>query len=262
MRKAIIAVGLMLAGGVCVPAGTTGAGADAAGCVRPTGVQRIVFSAREYPNVRRHFRGALRRGWPRRRVVNRRGADFDEAGERCFHVKKLGRFEAPGHALTADRTRRSRGAGSEYVHSIVDDCSRLAYSDIHPDETAATVTAFTRPPRTNGKVERFNQTLQREWAYALGYASSDARRQALPHWIDHYKRASHPLSARQPPAPSSRSGRHRARQLAQALEQHDRLPAIRERLVGLEARVALAHQPVHEDERKMGQLPLVLPPSR
>jgi hypothetical protein len=30
------------------------------------------------------------------------------------------------------------------VHSIVDDCSRLAYSEIHPDETAATVTAFTR----------------------------------------------------------------------------------------------------------------------
>ena len=59
-------------------------------------------------------------------------------------VKKLGRFETPGHALTADRTRRSRGAGWDYVHSIVDDCSRLAYSEIHPDERAATVTAFTR----------------------------------------------------------------------------------------------------------------------
>ena len=59
-------------------------------------------------------------------------------------VKKLGRFEAPGHALTGDRSRRSRGAGWEYVHSIVDDCSRLAYSEIHDDETAATVTAFTR----------------------------------------------------------------------------------------------------------------------
>ena len=42
-------------------------------------------------------------------------------------VKKLGRFEAPGHVLTADRTKRTRGAGWEYVHSIVDDCSRLAY---------------------------------------------------------------------------------------------------------------------------------------
>jgi Integrase core domain len=59
-------------------------------------------------------------------------------------VKKLGRFEQPGHALTADRTKRSRGAGREYVHSIVDDCSRLAYAEIHDDERAATVTAFTR----------------------------------------------------------------------------------------------------------------------
>lgn len=58
-------------------------------------------------------------------------------------VKKFGRFQAPGHALTADRTKRSPGAGWEYVHSIVDDCSRLAYSEIHQDETAVTVTAFT-----------------------------------------------------------------------------------------------------------------------
>ncbi|HEX3317801.1 MAG TPA: hypothetical protein VHR88_07270 [Solirubrobacteraceae bacterium] len=59
-------------------------------------------------------------------------------------VKKLGRFELAGHALTADRSRRSRGAGWEHVHAIVDDCSRLAYAEIHSDERAATVTAFTR----------------------------------------------------------------------------------------------------------------------
>jgi transposase len=58
-------------------------------------------------------------------------------------VKKLGKFTAPGHKLTGDRTRRSRRVGWEYVHSIVDDCSRLAYSEIHDDETAPTVTAFT-----------------------------------------------------------------------------------------------------------------------
>jgi transposase InsO family protein len=162
-------------------------------------------------------------------------------------VKKLGRFEAPGHALTADRTKRSRGAGWEYVHSIVDDCSRLAYSEIHADEKAATATAFTRraldwfldqgivcerlmtdnafaythshslrqllwrrairhirtrpyTPRTNGKVERFHQTLQREWAYALEYASSEARRQALPHWIHHYnERRTHSALGNRPP---------------------------------------------------------------
>src|SRR5918999_1841241 len=57
------------------PVGDTGAEAGAAECVRPTGLQRIVFSAQKYPNVRRHFRGALRRDWPRRLVLNRRGAD-------------------------------------------------------------------------------------------------------------------------------------------------------------------------------------------
>jgi len=71
----MIVAGMALAGLTSVPARTTGADAGAAECVRPTGVQRIVFSAREYPNVRRHFRGALRRGWPRRLVLNRRGAN-------------------------------------------------------------------------------------------------------------------------------------------------------------------------------------------
>ena len=44
-------------------------------CTKPRGVQRIVFSKSEYPNIRRHFRGALRRGWPRGLIVNRPGAD-------------------------------------------------------------------------------------------------------------------------------------------------------------------------------------------
>ena len=59
-------------------------------------------------------------------------------------TKRFGRFEAPGHAITGDRTVRSRRVGWEFVHSIVDDCSRLAYSEIHDDDKAATVTAFTR----------------------------------------------------------------------------------------------------------------------
>lgn len=46
----------------------------------------------------------------------------------------------------------------------------------------------TRPhrPRTNGKVERFIQTLEREWAYGLTHASLEHRRRALPYWLDHY----------------------------------------------------------------------------
>jgi transposase InsO family protein len=41
-------------------------------------------------------------------------------------------------------------------------------------------------PRTNGKVERFHQTMAREWAYGLSYSSSNARASALPHWLEHY----------------------------------------------------------------------------
>jgi transposase InsO family protein len=41
-------------------------------------------------------------------------------------------------------------------------------------------------PRTNGKVERFHQTMAREWAYGLVYRSHRQRNQALPHWLDHY----------------------------------------------------------------------------
>ena len=46
----------------------------------------------------------------------------------------------------------------------------------------------TRPytPRTNGKAERFIQTLLREWAYAFVYPSSDHRASELEPWMYHY----------------------------------------------------------------------------
>jgi len=47
---------------------------------------------------------------------------------------------------------------------------------------------FTRPyrPRTNGKAERFIQTLLREWAYAVVYRTSEHRARALVPWLDFY----------------------------------------------------------------------------
>ena len=50
---------------------------------------------------------------------------------------------------------------------------------------------FTRAyrPRTNGKAERFIQTLQREWAYARPYENSDQRREVLRPWLRHYNRS-------------------------------------------------------------------------
>lgn len=46
----------------------------------------------------------------------------------------------------------------------------------------------TRPyrPRTNGKAERFIQSLQREWAYGKLYRTSAGRRRALPAWLRYY----------------------------------------------------------------------------
>jgi len=44
-------------------------------------------------------------------------------------------------------------------------------------------------PRTNGKVERFHQTMGREWAHGLAYRSHRQRAQALPHWLTHYNTA-------------------------------------------------------------------------
>ena len=46
----------------------------------------------------------------------------------------------------------------------------------------------TRPytPRTNGKAERFIQSMLREWAYARTYLSSAKRAQVLPIWLRFY----------------------------------------------------------------------------
>ena len=166
-------------------------------------------------------------------------------------VKRFACFSRPGHRVTGDRYRTSAekraGVGWEFCHSIVDDHTRIAYTELHRDEKAPTVTAFveralafyaglginarrlqtdnaftyvhnktlrallharaidhlrTRPytPRTNGKVERYQQTLQREWAYALEYASSEARRASLPHWMRHYnERRTHSALGNRPP---------------------------------------------------------------
>jgi transposase InsO family protein len=47
---------------------------------------------------------------------------------------------------------------------------------------------FTRPyrPRTNGKAERFIQTLTNRWAYGALYGDSAERTAALPGWLTHY----------------------------------------------------------------------------
>jgi len=55
-------------------------------------------------------------------------------------------------------------------------------------------------PRTNGKAERFVQTLCREWAYARPYGSSRERGAALPRWLRRYnERRPHTSLGGKPP---------------------------------------------------------------
>ena len=168
-------------------------------------------------------------------------------------VKKLGRIPDGGGWKAHGRQTGSTGAkkrariGFDYVHSVVDDNSRLAYSEIHPDEQGTTVTAFferailwfaergitirevmtdnhwsytrtalftalltdhkikhlrIRPhcPWQNGKVERFNRTLQTEWAYRHVFESNQARTNALAPWLDTYNtQRRHSALGGQPP---------------------------------------------------------------
>ena len=59
-------------------------------------------------------------------------------------VKKLGKIGRPGHRVSGDRRRRSRGIGWEYLHVAIDDASRLAYAEVLADERATTAAAFLR----------------------------------------------------------------------------------------------------------------------
>jgi transposase InsO family protein len=63
-------------------------------------------------------------------------------------VKKIGKipdgggWRALGRAATVDHRHKKIRIGYDYVHSMVDDHSRLAYSEILPDEKGATCAGF------------------------------------------------------------------------------------------------------------------------
>ena len=66
-------------------------------------------------------------------------------------VKKLGRMSRPGWRMTGGRHRRAAagyqsamGHGWEFCHVAIDDCTRLAYAEVLPDEKATTAIGFLR----------------------------------------------------------------------------------------------------------------------
>ncbi len=92
-------------------------------------------------------------------------------------VKKLGRIPDGGGHRTLGRQagRATRSAmGFDYVHSAVDDHSRLAYSEIHPDEKVATCAGFlTRAAAFfhHHGILRIERVLtDNAWAYRKGLA--------------------------------------------------------------------------------------------
>lgn len=60
-------------------------------------------------------------------------------------------------------------------------------------------------PRCTGKVERFHQTMEREWAKGLRYRNSTARNRALKHWLHHYNEHRLPRLPRRPTTNQPRS---------------------------------------------------------
>jgi Integrase core domain len=87
------------------------------------------------------------------------------------------------------------------VHSVVDDHSRLAYSEILPDEKGVTYAGFLSRAaayfRDRGidHIERvmtdnvwayLNRTLTTEWAYRQAFTTNFARTTALAPWLDYY----------------------------------------------------------------------------
>ena len=181
----------------------------------------------------------------------------DRPGELVhMDVKKIGKIPdgggwRAGVVPQGSKTAQQKKAriGYDYVHSMVDDHSRLAYSEILPDEKGHTCAAFLlraaayftsqgipqieqvitdnhfsyrrsvdmknaittlgarhkfiKPhcPWQNGKAERYNRTLQAEWAYRQLFTSNADRATALAPWLEFYNtRRRHTALGGHPPA--------------------------------------------------------------
>ena len=114
---------------------------------------------------------------------------IDDAS-RLAYVEVLANEQAD---TTADFLRRAliffRGQGIR-VQSVMTDNGSAYVSHLFAQlcQSHSLRHLRTRPytPRTNGKAERFIQTILREWAYYRPYNSSGARTAALSQWLNYY----------------------------------------------------------------------------
>ena len=69
--------------------------------------------------------------------------EHDSPGELVhLDTKRLVRFRAPGHRVTADRTQQSRGAGWQFLHIAIDDHARVAYGELYNNERGRSTARF------------------------------------------------------------------------------------------------------------------------
>ena len=59
-------------------------------------------------------------------------------------IKKLGKIDGIGHRITGNRASRARGVGWDFLHVCVDDASRLADTEILPDERKESAVGFLK----------------------------------------------------------------------------------------------------------------------
>jgi transposase InsO family protein len=148
----------------------------------------------------------------RSEAVRGRGIGYDYVHALVDDHSRLGYAEAlpdeKGSTAAAFLLRAAAyfaAHGIDHIERVLSD-NALAYrrSTAFRDAVAAlgAEQRFIRPhcPWTNGKVERFNRTLQIEWAYRRRYDSNSERAAALDTWIEHYNtRRRHTALRGQPP---------------------------------------------------------------
>lgn len=140
-------------------------------------------------------------GQPGHKVTGNRRQRTAGAGYQGLHVAIDDRSRVGFSLLLPDETTRSalrflfaalryyKALGVHVERIMTDNGSAYRSKKLHRTLRRLKIRhLFTRPytPRTNGKAERFIQTLLREWAYAYAYPNSSTRAAELPYWLHHY----------------------------------------------------------------------------
>ena len=105
------------------------------------------------------------------------GVFRDELGTTCARFLLDAAAFFAGHGVRIERVLTDNARNYKTSHAFADALAEIGARHKR-----------TRPfrPQTNGKAERFNQTLLREWAYVRRYDTNAARLAALPGFVADY----------------------------------------------------------------------------